>query len=512
MSGPLGEGQGRKPEMNDGGQSDSPVVPAKLANNPARGETAHTRAGAESVEERGLTKGNTDSAARSGRRAGTRAPRALDRVRQVARRDKEVRFTALLHHVDVESLRAAYLAIRRQAAPGVDGVTWEAYGQNLEANLQDLHGRLHRGAYRAKPSRRVYIPKADGRQRPLGIAALEDKVVQGAVVGVLNAIYETDFLGFSYGYRPGRSQHDALDALAVGIQRKKVSWVLDADVRDFYTSLDHGWLRRFLEHRIGDKRVLRLIQQWLDAGVVEDGTWAECDEGTPQGAPISPLLANVYLHYVLDLWAERWRRRQARGDVVITRYADDFIVGFQHREDAERFQAELSERFAKFGLELKAEKTRLIEFGRFAAERREARGLGRPETFDFLGFTHMCSKTRSGRFALKRITIAERMRAKLKEVKAELMRRMHQPIPETGQWLGSVVRGHLNYYAVPGNIEAVAAFCTQVNRHWRRALRRRSQRTNATWGRIQRLAKRWLPTPRVLHPYPEKRFDARHPR
>jgi group II intron reverse transcriptase/maturase len=467
---------------------------------------------AESVEGRGRAKGNTESAARSGRRAGNRVPRALDRVREVAKRDKEARFTALLHHVDVERLRAAYLALRRQAAPGVDGVTWEAYGRDLEANLQDLHGRLHRGAYRAKPTRRVFIPKADGRQRPLGIATVEDKIVQSAVVEVLNAIYETDFLGFSYGFRPGRRQHDALDALVMGIKGKKVNWVLDADVADFFTSLDHGWLGKFMEHRIGDKRVLRLIQQWLEAGVIEGEDWAECDEGTPQGATVSPLLANVYLYYVLDLWAERWRRRQARGDVVIVRYADDFIVGFEHREDAKRFLAELGERFAKFGLELKAEKTRLIEFGRFAARDRAARGLGKPETFDFLGFTHISGKNRSGGFTVRRITIKKRMRAKLREVKAELIRRMHQPIPEVGRWLGRVVRGHLAYYAVPGNTEAIGAFSHLVHRLWQRALRRRSQRTNATWERVRRLIKRWLPVPRVQHPYPEQRFRARHPR
>ena len=391
-------------------------------------------------------------------------------------------------------------------------MTWEAYGRDLEANLQDLHDRLHRGAYRAKPSRRVYIPKADGRQRPLGIATMEDKIVQSAVVEVLNSIYEADFLGFSYGFRPGRSQHNALDALVVGLKRKKVNWVLDADIRDFFTSLDHGWLGRFLEHRIGDKRVLRLIQQWLDAGVVEDGSWAESKEGTPQGATVSPLLANVYLHYVFDQWAERWRRRQARGDVIVVRYADDFVVGFEHREDAERFQQELSERLAKFGLDLKAEKTRLIEFGRFAARSRAARGLGKPETFDFLGFTHISGKTKAGHFALKRITMSKRMRAKLTEIKVELRRRRHLPIPEVGRWLRSVVRGHLAYYAVPWNYDAIAAFCTQVNRLWYRALRLRSQRTNTTWGRMQRLVKRWLPAPKVLHPYPEARFDVRHPR
>jgi group II intron reverse transcriptase/maturase len=437
---------------------------------------------------------------------------ALERVRQAAERDQGTRFTALLHHVNEESLRLAYQALKRRAAPGVDGVTWRAYGQDLEANLRDLNGRVQRGAYRVKPTRRVYIPKPDGRQRPLGVTALEDKIVQGAVARALNAIYEVDFLGFSYGFRPGRRQHDALDALAVGIQRKKVNWVLDADIRDFFTSLDQSWLGKFLEHRIADKRVLRLIQRWLEAGVVEDESWSEYEEGTPQGAPISPLLANVYLHYVFDQWAQQWRSRQAHGDMVMVRYADDFIVGFQHREDAERFRAELSQRLAKFGLELKAEKTRLIEFGRFAAQNRSARGQGAPETFDFLGFTHACGKTRSGRFALRRSTVGKRVRAKLKEVKDRLKRSLHRPVPEVGRWLESVVRGHLAYYAVPGNIKVVAAFVDQIKRYWLRALQRRSQRTRATWERMRRLADRWLPTPRVLHPYPDARFDARHPR
>ncbi|HSS47638.1 MAG TPA: group II intron reverse transcriptase/maturase [Thermoanaerobaculia bacterium] len=498
--------------MNGDGQSDSPVVPAKPANKPAGGETAHTQAGAESVEERGLAKGNTASAARSGHGAGNRAPRALDRVRQVAKRDKEVKFTALLHHVDVEALRAAFGRLRRQAAPGEDGVRWKDYERDLEENLQDLHDRIHRGAYRPRPSRRVFIPKADGRQRPLGIATTEDKIVQSAVVEVLNAIYEADFLGFSYGFRPGCKPHDALDALTTGILRKKVNWVLDADIRDFFTSLDHGWLEKFVEHRIGDKRVLRLIQKWLKAGVVEDGIWAESEEGTPQGATVSPLLANVYLHYVFDQWVERWRRQQSHGDMIVVRYADDFVVGFEHREDAERFQAELSERLAKFGLELKAEKTRLIEFGRFAAHKRAARGLGKPETFDFLGFTHISGKNRFGRFEVRRKTIAKRMRAKLKEVKAELMRRMHLPIPEVGRWLGSVVRGHFAYYAVPGNLDAIRAFRDQVRRCWWKALGRRSQRTSTTWERTGRIADRWLPTPRSMHPFPQQRFDVHHPR
>ena len=498
--------------MNGGGQSDSLVVPARPANKAARGEAAHTRADAESAEERGLAKGNTANAARSGHGAGTRALGALDRVRQVAERDKESKFTALLHHVNVESLRAAYWRLRRQAAPGEDGVSWEDYGQDLEANLQDLHDRIHRGGYRPKPSRRVFIPKADGRQRPLGIATTEDKIVQSAVVEVLNAVYEADFYGFSYGFRPRRRQHDALDALAVGLERKRVNWVLDADVRDFFTSLDHDCLGKLLEHRIGDKRVLRLIQKWLRAGVMEDGVWAESEEGTPQGATISPLLANVYLHYAFDQWAEQWRRQEASGDMIVVRYADDFVVGFEHREDAERFQRELGDRLAEYGLELKAEKTRLIEFGRHAASNRAARGLGKPETFDFLGFTHYCGKTRSGRFALKRKTIAKRMRAKLREIKSELAKRMHLPVPEVGRWLGSVVRGHLAYYAVPGNFDAIKEFCQQVQRLWLRTLRRRSQRTRTTWERMRRLIDKWLPRPRVQHPYPSVRFDARHPR
>jgi RNA-directed DNA polymerase len=488
--------------MHERGKSDSPVVPAKPSNNA-------TVVVAEAVEERGLAKGNTASNTRPGRSAGHGAPSALDRVRQVAQQDKDARFTALLHHVNIDRLRAAYWALNPRAATGVDGVTWQTYGQQLEANLHDLHARLHRGSYRARPSRRAYIAKADGRLRPLGIAALEDKLLQRAVVEVLGAIYETDFLGFSYGFRPGRSPHHALDALAAGILRKRVNWVLDADIRDFFTSLDHRWLERFLEHRIADRRVLRLIQKWLRAGVIENGAWTDSDQGAPQGASASPLLANVYLHYVLDLWAEQWRRRHAHGDVIIVRYGDDFVAGFEHRDDAERFHADLRERFAKFALELHADKTRLIEFGRFAALTRWRRGAGKPETFAFLGFTHICAKTRNGRFLLKRVTISKRMRAKLREIKLALSQRRYLPIPEQGRWLASVVRGHLAYYAVPGNSDAIIAFRTQAIRHWRRALRRRSQRSRLDWKRMNRLATRWLPPARIQHPYPDARFDAR---
>jgi group II intron reverse transcriptase/maturase len=427
----------------------------------------------------------------------------------VARKDKDARFTALLHHVDVDRLRVAYWAIRPRAAPGVDGVTWTDYGQDLEANLRDLDARVHRGSYRARPSRRVFIPKADGRLRPLGVASLEDKILQRALVEVLNAIYEADFLGFSYGFRPGRSPHDALDALAAGVTRKKVNWVLDTDFREFFTSLDHRWLERFLEHRIADGRVLRLIQKWMAAGVIEDGAWTESLEGVPQGASASPLLANVYLHYVFDLWAHQWRVRHARGDVVIVRFADDAVVGFEYREDAERFWAELRDRLAEFSLELNAEKTRLIRFGRFAAQQRKERGLGKPETFQFLGFTHICGKTKTGRFKLKRITDKNRMRAKLSKVKSELIRRRHLPIPDQGRWLASVLRGHCNYYAVPDNSAAINAFRFRIIGHWLKALRRRSQRTRLTWKRMYRLAERWLPQVRILHPWPNDRFDAK---
>jgi RNA-directed DNA polymerase len=487
--------------MHERGQSDSPIVLARSPNNAAQ-------AVAEAAEGSGLAKGNADSKTRPGFKAGVSVPSALDRVRRVAQQDREARFVSLLHHVDVDRLRAAYWALKPKAAPGVDGVTWWDYGQDLEGNLRDLHARVHTGGYRARPSRRAYIPKTDGRQRPLGIAALEDKLLQRAVVEVLNAIYQADFVGFSYGFRPGRRPHDALDALAVGIEKRKVNWILDADIRGFYDSIDHEWMLKFLEHRIADRRVLRLIRKWLKAGVIEHGEWSETMEGTPQGASASPLLSNVYLHYVFDLWAHQWRRRNARGDVILVRFADDYVAGFQHRDDAERFLAELRDRLAKFSLELHAEKTRLIQFGRFAAQQRKQRDLGKPETFDFLGFTHICGKTKSGSFALRRITITKRRRAKLHKVKEELVHRRYLPIPEQGQWLASVVRGHCAYYAVPGNYEAVDAFCGEVTKHWYRALRRRSQRTNLTWERMSRLEARWLPPAKITHPWPNVRFDA----
>jgi len=490
--------------MHDHGKSDGPVVPAKPPNNAA------VPAAAEVVEERGPAKGNTARQTRPGHRAGEGVSSELDRVRRLARADRDVRFTALLHHLCVDRLREAYRATRPGAAPGVDGVSWHEYGVELEDNLEDLHDRVMSGAYRAVPSRRVFIPKPDGRLRPLGVAALEDKILQRALVEVLNAIYEQDFLGFSYGFRPGRSAHDALDALAVGIERKRVRWVLDADIRDFFSTLDQSWLERFIEHRIADRRVLRLIQKWLRAGVIENGEWTKTDAGTAQGASVSPLLSNVYLHYVFDLWADQWRRRHARGDMILVRYADDWLAGFERHGDAARFLTDLHQRLAEFGLELHPDKTRLIEFGRFAARNRASRGINiRPETFEFLGFTHQCATDRNGRFKLRRTTSKKRLRAKLKSVKTEMRWRSQHPIPEQGRWLKSVLVGHYQYYAVPDNINALQAFRDEVQRHWHHALRRRSQRSAITLERMHRIAERWLPPPRILHPWPNQRFDAK---
>jgi group II intron reverse transcriptase/maturase len=419
-----------------------------------------------------------------------------------------LRFTALLHHIyNLETLRMAYFSLKREAAPGVDGETWRHYGEELETNLRDLSERLKRGAYRAKPVRRVYIPKADGRQRPLGVTALEDKIVQRAAVEVLNAIYETDFLGFSYGFRPGRSPHHALDALYTGLLTKKVNWVLDLDIKGFFDGLSHEWLVKFVEHRIADRRVVRLIQKWLRAGVLEDGKHLRVEEGTPQGGSASPLLANIYLHYVFDLWVQAWRRKRAHGDVIVVRFADDIVMGFQVKSDAEQFWAELKERFRKFALELHPEKTRLLEFGPLAISNRQRRGEGKPETFNFLGFTHICGKKRSnGMFTVLRLTMRKRLQAKLNEVKTELRRRMHDPVPEVGQWLRSVVSGHFRYYGVPMNLPALTAFRFQVGWLWYRTLARRSQTGRLSLDRLRRLVAVWLPLPRYHHPYPLRRM------
>jgi group II intron reverse transcriptase/maturase len=493
--------------MNASRKSDESVVPATSVNNGA------AEAPAEPTEERDSTKRNVDQAALH-RTPGRieRKSRGLAGVREAARKDSTLRFTALLHHVNEDCLTEAFYNLKKTAAVGVDEVTWQEYERNVEAHITGLHDRIHRGAYRAKPSRRVWIPKPDGRQRPLGIASLEDKIVQQAVLWVLQSIYEQDFLGFSYGFRPGRSQHDALDALSVALTSKRVNWVLDADIAGFFDAIDHAWLIKFLEHRIGDKRVLRLIRKWLRAGVSEEGEWFQAKQGTPQGAVISPLLANVFLHYVLDLWVEWWRKNRCRGDVVIVRYADDFVIGFEHRYEAEACLEALRERFAKFGLKLHEDKTRLIEFGRYANERRERRGDGGPESFDFLGFTHQCGKTRShGWFTVQRTSIAKRMRATLAAIEQQLRQRMHRPVGETARWLRSVVGGWLNYHAVPGNSRRLCQFVDEVSKHWLTVLRRRSQKGKErwTWTRMRRLIRKHLPRPRILHPYPNDRFRAR---
>jgi RNA-directed DNA polymerase len=496
-------------------KSDPAIVatkPANKAGQPSAERSAAEPNAAEPVERRAGTKGNADQ--QSTRRTQSResVSQALERIRKVARERKKERLTALFHHISTDLLEEAFFELKEDAAPGVDQLTWKDYEANLEGNLEDLHDRVQRGAYRALPSRRVYIPKPDGRQRPLAVAALEDKIVQRAVVALLNAIYEEDFLGFSYGFRPGRGTHDALDALCVGVHSGKVSYILDADIRSFFDEISQKWLIRFLEHRIGDRRIIRLIQKWLKAGILEDGVVSVSDKGTGQGSVISPLLANVYLHYSFDLWAGRWRRREATGDMIIVRYADDFIVGFQHESDARHFLDEMRERLGRFALSLHPEKTRLIEFGRFAAERRKRRGLGKPETFNFLGFTFICGKTRSGKFQIQRKTRRDRMQVKLRKIKATLRRRMHQPIPEQGKWLGRVVRGYFNYHAVPTNARALNVFLHHVTDLWRRTLRRRSQKDRITWARMTQLVDAWLPKPIILHPWPSDRFAVTHPR
>jgi len=501
--GRAGKAKGRNPAIDAAEKSDTPVLPKKPPNN---GQPA------EAVEGRGVAEGNAREPPAGRIQSRETASMGLEGIREAAKRDRRMKFTSLLHHITPSLLVESFYDLKRNAAAGVDGVTWREYEDVLYTRVHDLHREIHTGAYRAQASRRVYIPKAGGKMRPLGIAALEDKIVQQAVVKVLSMIYEEDFLGFSYGFRPGRGQHDALDALYVGIKSQKVNWILDADIQSFFDSIDHEWMMRFLEHRIADRRILRLIRKWLKAGVIEDGRRVAAEKGTPQGAVISPLLANIYLHYVLDLWAHQWRQRHATGQVIIVRYADDGVFGFEHRRDAEQFLAALRERLARFGLALHPDKTRMIEFGRYASKNREQRGEGKPETFDFLGFTHCCGKTRKGWFKILRLTTKKRMRATLKVIRAKLRSKMHQPVPVVGKWLGSVVRGYFNYFAVPGNEYRLCSFRSEICRTWRRMLQRRSQRHNLSWERFRRLENRYIPQYRNTHPYPEQRFGVTHPR
>jgi RNA-directed DNA polymerase len=493
-------------DMNTDGKTDEPVVLTTSSNKDSAELSAETGEESGSTERNALQATLPRTPGRTKRKSS-----GLHGVREAARKDSTLKFTALLHHVNEDCLTEAFFNLKKRAAVGVDGVTWHDYEQDLEANIADLHDRIHRRAYRALPSRRVWNPKPDGRKRPLGIAALEDKIVQQAVLWVLQSIYEQDFLGFSYGFRPRRSQHQALDALSVAITSKKVNWILDADVKGFFDAMDHSWLIKFLEHRIGDRRILRLIRKWLHAGVLEEGQWSETTEGSPQGSVISPLLSNVYLHYVFDLWIEWWRKQHCRRDVVVVRYADDFVIGFESHSEATACLEELRTRFAKFGLELHEGKTRLIEFGRYAIERRAERSEDPPETFDFLGFTHKCGKTRKhGWFTIQRHSVSKRMRATLQAIKAKLRKRMHRPLGETARWLRRVVQGWLNFHAIPGNSNRIGRFVDEVTRLWLHVIRRRSQRGRKwTWERMQRLVRKHLPRPRILHPYPNKRFHDR---
>jgi RNA-directed DNA polymerase len=485
--------------INEPGQSDGSIVPKKSPNKPE---------GAEGMEGRLPVKGNeleSPSHRTQGRTEGIEG--ALGRIREAVKRDKEAKLTSLYHHVyNVAHLRSAYEGLRKKAAVGVDGESWQEYGKNLEANLKDLSERLARGGYRAQPVKRVYIPKGDGRMRPLGIPALEDKIVQSVVAQIYSTIWEEEFVGFSYGFRPRREAHQALDALAVGIDVRRISWILDADIKGYFDTISHEWMVKFIEHRIGDERMVRLTRKWLRAGVMEEGEWKQSEEGTPQGGIISPVLANIYLHYAFDLWAHQWRKQKAQGDMIVVRYADDFVVGFEHRAEAEQFWGELAERLKKFNLELHSEKTRLIEFGRYAAAKRMGSGKGKPETFNFLGFTHICSRTRKGKFVVIRRTMSKRMRGKLKAIKETLRRRMHQPIPQQGEWLASVLRGHYQYYGVPFNSQALWEFRKLVVTQWRRTLSKRSQKGRVNWERMERIVRKWIPNPRICHPYPSQRL------
>lgn len=498
------EGESRNRCMNGNEKSDSCVVLMKPANK--EGSTS-----AEQREGRRLAKGNTPQATIVRTQSREAMSSGLEGVREAARGNKTMQFTALLHHVTVAVLRESYMSLKRQAAPGIDGMTWRAYGEELDSRLERLHQRIQQGSYRAKPAKRIYIPKADGSKRALSIWSLEDKLVQQAITTVLNAIYEQDFIGFSYGFRPGRSQHNALDALAVGITRRKVNWVLDADIQSFFDNMEHDWIIRFLQHRIGDKRILRLVRSWISVGIETDAGRQPLTKGAPQGAVISPLLANIYLHYVLDLWAKRWRRRTAAGDTIIVRYADDVVLGFQHHSDANLFCNELQNRLAEFGLNLHPKKTQLIRFGRFALQKTgRKRGTKKPPTFDFLGFTHFCTQDRTNkRFMVGRKTIKKRLRSQLAEIKAQLRKRLHDPVGKTGAWLNRVLQGHLNYYAVPGNSASLRYFFLRVERLWLKALRRRSQRHRLNWERFRGIWIFFAPRMRILHPYPSARFDAR---
>lgn len=502
-----GKANRRNPSVRAPEESDGVIVPGKSANKGLQRP-------AEPMEGRTPTKRNPQENATNRVQDREFVSNELARVRQRAEAEKSEAFVNLFHLLKVPLLRTAFYALQRDASPGLDGVNWHRYERGLESRLPALQDELHKGSYRATPAKRTYLIKPDGRKRPLGVQAVEDKVVQMACVMILNEVYEPTFCGFSYGSRPGRRPHDALDALHEGLCRRKINWILDCDIEGFFDQLPHDKLMEILEKRVKDPRMLRLIRKWLRVGWVEEGTRHPGIIGTPQGSVISPLLANIFLNEVMDKWSSRWRRENANGDMIAVRYVDDAVFGFQREADARRFLAELRERLEAYGMKLHPGKTRLIEFGRFASSNRKERGEGKPDSFDFLGFTHSCGTSGKGYFVVRRKTIAKRMTAKLKVVKEELRKRMHDPLGKTGHWLAGVIRGATNYYAVPGNMKAVRAFYTQVGRLWLKAIRHRSQKAKQrwTWERFYRLQGHWLPRPRLCHPYPSQRFDAMYSR
>jgi group II intron reverse transcriptase/maturase len=426
------------------------------------------------------------------------------RVGQRAKENEGEKFTNLLTHLTAPLLKEAYGLLQKKAAPGIDGETWSSYGENLDVRLLDLEGRIQRGSYHPQPVRRVHIPKSNGGTRPLGIPCLEDKIVQQAARMLMEPIYERSaFVGFSYGFRPGRSPHGALQALAEVIIGKRVNWIIDADIRAFFDNVDHEWMKKFFEHRIGDKRFIRLLMKWLNAGVMEENELHDVEAGTPQGGIISPLYANIYLHYVLDLWVQQWRKRHARGEVYIVRYADDLVMGFQYEEDVRAMRTALAERLARFGLELHPDKTRILKFGRYARKNTALNGGQRPETFDFLGFTHICGEYEGGLFRLLRRTSRKKRNAKLSTLRVEMRQRRHDPVRDQHQWLESVLRGHYRYYNLPGNQRALRSFRIHIKDAWERSLQRRSQRANMSLEALKRHDLRfplqWPPKAPVFH-------------
>jgi len=433
---------------------------------------------------------------------------SLHRIRKTAKENRTLRFNNLLHHITPVLLKNAYDNLNKKAARGVDGETWQSYGQGLTGKLQSLHVKIHTGRYKPQPSKRIWLLKPDGRQRPIGIAVVEDKIVQQALVWVIQSIYEEDFLGFSYGFRPKRHQHKALDALFVALTEKRVNWVIDADIKGFFDNIDHSWMMKFLEHRISDKRILSLVEKMLKAGVSDEGKWSASEMGSAQGSVLSPLLANIYLFYALDLWINKWRKQEACGEIYIVRYADDFVICCEYQHEANRLLNKLNERLNQFNLTLHEEKTRLLEFGKHAIKNRVKQGKGKPETFTFLGFTHVCSKLLSnGRYSVKRLTIAKKQRAKLKQIKELLYKNRHINIVEQGKWLRSVVTGFANYYGVPGNTKSLSNFRGQICKNWMKALRRRSGKAQKlTWSKMKQIIRFFLPTVRLTHPYPNQRF------